>query len=66
MKSLVAEQVVTQREEISKLQETVQQLTRVLEAQSNFKKGLGQGSGSSGKRSGGRSRSGPRSGEGKR
>ncbi|XP_063695249.1 transient receptor potential cation channel subfamily V member 5-like isoform X2 [Bolinopsis microptera] len=67
MKSLVAEQVVTQREEISKLQESVRQLTRVLEAQSNFKKGLGQGSGSSGKRSGGRSRSGPRSsGDGKR
>jgi hypothetical protein len=60
MKSLVAEQVVSQRNEISKLQETVRHLTRVLEAQSNFKKGISSGS------SGRRGKSGPRSGDEKR
>ena len=60
MKILVADQVAGQRKEINKLQETVRHLTRVLEAQGNFKKGLSSGS------SGRRGRSAPRSGDEKR
>ncbi|KAL5255648.1 hypothetical protein ACHWQZ_G011029 [Mnemiopsis leidyi] len=55
MKTVMDHQVATQRKEISKLQETVRHLTRVLEAQSTFKKGLGSGSSGRRGRSGGRS-----------
>ena len=55
MKTMVDQQVATQRKEISKLQETVRHLTRVLEAQSTFKKGLSSGSSGRRGRSSGRS-----------